>query len=98
MDSEAIRFIGASIQLYGHFDCCSIPYASGRSIATTQDVTKDEFIRLTYEYFTNKKRINYDYRDDLKDQNATKRFICSKVNFKSYMLGHQWLQQQQFKN
>lgn len=94
---ESIQIIGAAIQVYGHFEVYTIPYGDGKSIVNEADVTKDEFLRLTYEYFTNKNRINYDYGDDLKHQNQVKKFIRDRINCESLSIGDSWMKSRKFK-
>lgn len=97
MYNKAIEFIGAHIQVYGHFEVYAIPDENGVSISNETEITKDDFLRLTLEYFTDKTRINYNYGDDLKDQNAIKRFIKNRINSDSLNLGVEWLNNHSFK-
>ncbi len=94
---KAHRIIGAEIKTYGHFDCYSIPNEKGHGISNTKDITLEEFLKLIIDYFDNKEKINYDYGDDLKEQNSTKRFIKSRITSDCEELGRQWCNEQEWK-
>ena len=86
----ALNYIGANIQIYGHFACYSVPYRDGKAIMTEREIDRDEFLKLTYEYLSTD-RLNRDYGDDVSEQNVTKRFIMSRVNAQSIQLGATWV-------
>lgn len=91
----ALNYIGANIQIYGHFVCYSVPYRNGESITTTREISRDEFLALTYEYLSTD-RVNCDYGNDMSEQSATKRFIMSRVNDQSISLGATWVLEQEW--
>lgn len=91
----ALNYIGASIQTYGHFDWYSIPNRDGKPIATTSEIDRYEFLALTYEYLSTD-RVNYGYGKEVPEQNATKRFIMSRVNDQSISLGATWVLEQEW--
>ena len=94
---KAYQIIGAEIKIYGHFDYYSIPNEKGRGIGNTKDVTLEEFLKMTFDYFDNKEKINYDYGDDLAEQNGNKRFIKSRITSDCEELGRQWCNEQEWK-
>ena len=91
----ALNYIGANIQIYGHFACYSVPYRNGESITTTREISREEFLALTYEYLSTN-RVNCDYGNDMAEQSATKRFIMSRVNDQSISLGATWVLEQEW--
>lgn len=92
----ALNYIGANIQIYGHFDWYSIPNRTGKSIKTTREISRDEFLALTYEYVSTN-RVNCDYGKDMAEQSSTKRFVMSRVNDQSISLGATWVLEQEWR-
>lgn len=91
MIKKAIEYIGANIQTYGHFDCYMIPESDGSAIYSLEKYTKEDFLALVYQYYTSKTLWNHDYGNDLKDQNCIKRFICKRINSKSFDVGDEYI-------
>lgn len=89
----AVRMIGCNIQTYGHFDTYMIPDENGNGILENY-AKAYPYIFLSHVeiYYTNKKMLNKDYGDDLKEQNAMKRFLLSKpVTEEILKLGEEWI-------
>lgn len=95
-EQKVTEIIGANIQIYGHFAIYNIPYEDSSSITNESDVTKEEFIRLTYDYY-HSDRLNANSGDDVKESNQIKRFIIKRINNSSYEIGKNWLENQKFK-
>lgn len=96
-NEQTVKIIGANVQIYGHFEVYKIPYSNGNGIHSERDVTIEEFLELVDGYYNDKKLCNFDYGDDLSDQNRTKNFIIKRINDESFKLGKEWLEHQQFK-
>ena len=93
----ALNYIGANIQIYGHFECYAVPNRDGKSIVSTIEISRDEFLALTYEYVSTD-RVNRDYVDeDMSEQRAIKRFVMSRVNAQSISLGATWVLEQEWR-
>lgn len=94
-DITAQMLIGASIRIYGHFQPYFVPNQKEDPIILTEDLTKDEFIRLTDEYY-HSHRLNSGYGDDLAETNANKRFLLRSVQNGDETLGQEWLDEQKW--
>ena len=94
---QAYQLIGAEIKIYEHFDYYSIPNEKGRGIDNTKDITLEEFLKMTLDYFNNRDKINSDYGTDIKEQYETKKFIKSRITSDCEELGRQWCNEQEWK-
>lgn len=94
----AIGIIGVNISTYGHFDTYMIPNEFSHGI-TEQEAKADpeKFLFAVQSYYKSSKVINKDYGDDLKKQNAVKKFILRKdVTEKDLNQGMEWVSENLF--
>ena len=99
-DNIVYGLIGANMITYGHFESYIIPYPDNRPVESECDVTLQQFLQLTYNYYYSSTLLNLAYGDDLKEQNSTKSFIrtvASKRNRDCIEAGKEWCSIQNWK-
>lgn len=91
----AVDIIGCNIETYGHFEVYTIPDETETGISDEwAKANPNAFLQYVEDYYKNRKAINRDYGDDLKEQNATKRFLLSRVNKEKHKdLGMKWIKE-----
>lgn len=89
INRRSVEIIGANIQIYGHFEAYQIPDNIGRSLSCK--VSLEYLLKYIDLYYNSKTSMNYDYGDNLKEQNAVKRFIIKRINNSSYDVGVEWI-------
>lgn len=87
--NEAVKLIGANIQVYGHYATYSCPDESEKAIS--KDITIKEFLNFVYDYYYTD-RLNRDYGDDIKEQKSNKNFLKKRVNENSFNIGIEWIE------
>ena len=88
---QAIEIIGTNVKIYGHFKIYSVPNENQVGISNNEDMKIVDFLAKITNYYNNKKLLNLDYGDDLKDQNATKRFILKNIDDSSLEEGFNYI-------
>lgn len=91
----AFKIIGAYISIYGHFEAYLVPNENGVGFSDKEvRENKEKFFTYLENYHLNKDIINYDYGNDLSDQNKTKKFIIKNAKKEAenkLQIGIKWL-------
>lgn len=96
MLAEVAQYIGAYISTYGHFETYVVPDIDGEGLYEG-DVTWEEFVGCAHRYITDPSVVNKDYGNDAGEQNATIKFVISKIDTSSFYTGIKWIKSQKWK-
>ena len=90
INNKALTVIGTMIRLTGNYDYKITPFHNGRAIMYLYNVSVEEFLKYTYDYFYGNS-INYSLGISKAKQESAKKDIVSKVRESDFNLGVEWL-------